>query len=123
MKVLVIGATGTIGKAVVDRLQKHHDVVKVGYRDGDYQVDIASKESIQELFNKVGNVDAVICTTGLANFGAFNELTDEDYSLALNNKLMGQVNVVRIGQRYVNPEVLSPLPSGYWRKNRFLGAP
>ena len=104
MKVLVIGATGTIGKAIVERLQKHHDVVKVGYRDGDFQVDIASKESIQGLFNKVGNVDAVICTTGLANFGTFNELTDEDYTLALNNKLMGQVNVVRIGQHYVNPE-------------------
>lgn len=103
MKVLVIGGTGTIGKAVVELLQNHHNVVKVGYRDGDYQVDIASKESIQVLFNNVGKVDAVICTTGLAKFGTFNELTDEDYALALNNKLMGQVNVVRIGQRYLNP--------------------
>ena len=103
MKVLVIGGTGTVGKAVVERLQKHHNVVTVGYRDGDYQVDIASKESIQGLFNNVGNVDAIICTTGLANFGTFNELTDEDYALALHNKLMGQVNVVRIGQRYVTP--------------------
>ena len=103
MKVLVIGGTGTIGKAVVELLQKRHDVVKVGYRDGDYQVDISSKESIQGLFNNVGKVNAIICTTGLANFGAFNELTDEDYTLALKNKLMGQVNVVRIGQRYVTP--------------------
>ena len=103
MKVLVIGGTGTIGKAVVERLQQLHNVVTVGYRDGDYQVDIASKESIQGLFNEVGQVDAIICTTGLANFRAFNELTDEDYTLALHNKLMGQVNVVRLGQRYVNP--------------------
>ena len=103
MKILVVGATGTIGNAVVELLQKHHSVMKVGYREGDYQVDIASKESIQGLFNNVGKVDAVICTTGVANFGAFHELTDEDYTLALHNKLMGQVNVVRIGQRYVNP--------------------
>ena len=103
MKILVIGATGTIGKAVVERLQPHHSVLKVGYRDGDYQVDIASKESIQGLFTDVGKVDAVICTTGVANFGSFHELTDEDYALALHNKLMGQVNIVRLGQAYVNP--------------------
>ena len=88
MKVVVIGATGTIGKALVDLLQKTHDVVKVGYKDGDYQVDISSKESIQALFEKVGKVDAIISTTGLAKFGKFNELTDEDYALGLNNKLM-----------------------------------
>ena len=102
MKVMVIGATGTIGKAVVDLLQQSHDVVKVGYKEGDYQVDIASKESIQALLDKVGKVDAIISTTGLAKFGKFNELTDGDYALALNNKLMGQVNLVRLGQHYVN---------------------
>ena len=87
MKVLVIGGTGTIGKAVVELPQKNHDVVKVGYRDGEYQADISSKESIQVLFDNVGKVDAVICTTGLANFGKFDELTDQDYELGLNNKL------------------------------------
>ncbi len=101
MKVLVIGGTGTIGKAVVELLQKDHDIVTVGYRDGEYHVDIASKESIQTVFDKVGKVDAVISTTGLANFGKFNELTDEDYALGLNNKLMGQVNLVRIGQHFL----------------------
>jgi len=103
MKVIVIGATGTIGKAVVDLIQNTHDVVKVGYRDGEYQVDLSSKGSIQALFDQVGEVDAIISTTGLASFGKFNELTDEDYALGLNNKLMGQVNVVRIGQRFLNP--------------------
>lgn len=103
MKVLVIGATGTIGKAMVDLIRNTHDVVKVGYKDGDFQVDISSKDSIQALFDTVGKVDAIICTTGLAAFGKFNELTDEDYALGLNNKLMGQVNVVRIGQHYLNP--------------------
>ena len=101
MKVLVIGGTGTIGKAVVELLQKDHDILTVGYSDGEYHVDIASKESIQTLFDKVGKVDAVISTTGLANFGKFNELTDADYALGLNNKLMGQVNLVRIGQHFL----------------------
>ena len=66
MKILVIGATGTIGKAVVELLEKENDVIKVSYSKGDYLVDISSKDSIQSLFDKVGKVDAVISTTGIA---------------------------------------------------------
>ena len=103
MKVLVIGATGTIGKAVVDLLQATHDVVRVGYRNGEFQVDLSSKDSIQTLFDTVGKVDAILSTTGMAKFGKFKDLTDEDYALGLSNKLMGQINMVRIGQGYLNP--------------------
>ena len=102
MKILVIGATGTIGKAVVELLEKENDVIKASYSKGDYLVDISSKQSIQSLFDKVGKVDAVISTTGIAGFGIFNDLTDDDYELGLSNKLMGQVNLVRIGKNYVS---------------------
>lgn len=122
MKVLVIGATGTIGKAVVELLQKDHDVIKVGSRSGDYKVDLSSKESIQSLFEQVGKVDAVISTTGLANFGTFDELKDEDYALALNNKLMGQVNLVRIGKAYLNEGGSITLTSGLLAKEPIPGS-
>jgi NAD(P)-dependent dehydrogenase (short-subunit alcohol dehydrogenase family) len=122
MKVLVIGATGTIGKAVVELLQKDHDVIKVGSRNGDYKVDLSSRESIQSLFDQVGKVDAVISTTGLANFGKFDELKDEDYALALNNKLMGQVNLVRIGKKFLNPGGSITLTSGLLAKEPIPGS-
>lgn len=112
MKVMVIGATGTIGKAVAERLGKENEVITVGYSDGDLQVDLGSTMSIEELFEKSGPVDAVVSTAGLANFGAMNDQTDADYQLALNNKLMGQVNLVRIGKEYVNAGGSITLTSG-----------
>jgi NAD(P)-dependent dehydrogenase (short-subunit alcohol dehydrogenase family) len=101
MRVLVIGATGTIGKAVADRLSQSHDVVRAGYSDGDYQVDLGSKSSIEDLFNDVGSVDAVVSTAGVANFAPFEKLDDDAYDLALKNKLMGQINLVRVGQKHI----------------------
>lgn len=101
MRVLVIGATGTIGKAVADRLSQSHDVVRAGYSGGDYQVDLGSKPSIETLFNNVGSVDAVVSTAGVADFAPFEKLDDDAFGLALSNKLMGQVNLVRVGQRHI----------------------
>ena len=112
MKIVLIGSTGTIGKAVVEALSCNHDVVKVGNCGGDYQVDISSTESIKKLYDSVGNFDAVVSAAGLAKFGALAELKDEDYSLGLNNKLMGQVNLVRMGLDHINDNGSFTLTSG-----------
>lgn len=122
MKVMVIGATGTIGKAVAERLGKENEVIAVGYSDGDLQVDLGSSISIEELFEKSGPVDAVISTAGLANFGPLNEQTDADYQLALNNKLMGQVNLVRIGKDYINAGGSITLTSGILSRQPMPGS-
>ena len=102
MKILIVGATGTIGKAVAERLSEKHEVIGAGHRDGDYQVDLGSKASIEALFKKVGTVDAVISTAGAANFAPFNDLDDAAFDLALTNKLMGQINLVRLGRDHVS---------------------
>jgi NAD(P)-dependent dehydrogenase (short-subunit alcohol dehydrogenase family) len=112
MKIIVVGATGTIGKEVVKVLEGDHEIVKVGHRGGDFKVDIASTESIEKLFNNIGSFDAVISTAGLAKFGGLDELTQDDYLLALTNKLMGQVNLFLIGHRYINKNGSFTLTSG-----------
>ena len=122
MKILVIGATGTIGKAVAARLSNQHEVIAAGYRDGDVTVDLGNTNSIKAMFEKTGSVDAIISTAGLANFGPLSEQSDADYTLALNNKLMGQVNLIRIGRDFVNNNGSITLTSGILSRQPMPGS-
>ena len=97
MRVLIVGATGTIGRAVAEALSGRHEIVRVGKTRGDLQVDLSSRASIERLYDSAGPVDAVISTAGEARFGPLASLTDEDFRFTLANKLMGQVDLVRAG--------------------------
>lgn len=98
MRILVVGATGTIGGAVSHALEKRdHEVLRVGSSAGKLQVDISVPASIDALYDAVGSVDAVVCAAGVAAFGALEQLTDEDFQSSIANKLMGQVGLVRRG--------------------------
>ncbi|MFO0776371.1 MAG: short chain dehydrogenase [Nitrospira sp.] len=101
MRVIVVGGTGTIGSAVVAALSGRHEVVAVGRNRGAVQVDLASPDSIRTMFRSVGKFDAVISAAGQAKFGSLDELTDVDYLFSFSNKLMGQVNLVRIGRQFI----------------------
>jgi NAD(P)-dependent dehydrogenase (short-subunit alcohol dehydrogenase family) len=101
MRILVIGATGLIGKEVVKLLSGDHDVVKIGHKSGEFKVDIASKTSIEELFKKAGRFDALVSCAGEARFGPLSSLSDDDFAFGLVNKLMGQVNLVRVGRKFI----------------------
>lgn len=123
MKILVIGATGTIGKNVVKVLQENdHSVISAGHKNGDVTVDLASKKSIEAMFEHLEPVDAVISTAGVANFAPFNNLSDEDFALALSNKLMGQVNLVRIGKSYMTKGGSIILTSGVLSREPIPGS-
>jgi nucleoside-diphosphate-sugar epimerase len=52
MKIIVIGASGTIGRAVSEELSQSHDVIRVGRTQGDYQVDITSQQSVEACLRK-----------------------------------------------------------------------
>jgi len=97
MRVIVIGATGTLGRFVVEALTQRHQVVPVSYRQCQIKVDLGDPSSIAEMYRMIGQVDAVISTAAAARSAPLAELTDEDFALGLRNKLMGQVNLVRLG--------------------------
>lgn len=103
MKILIVGGNGTIGKKVSDHFSKKHEVLTGGRNSGDLTVDIADSKSIKAMFESLENLDAVVCVAGEAKWAAFDSMTEEDYYIGLKNKLMGQVNIVRIGKKYLNP--------------------
>jgi len=122
MKVIVIGATGTIGSAVVRALGSRHDVIPVSFSKSRITVDIADKISITKMFEKTGRVDAVISAAGLAKFGPMTSLTDADFALGINNKLMGQVNLVRGGMDSINDNGSITLTSGILSRKPMEGS-
>ncbi len=112
MKILVIGGTGTIGKAVVHELKLRHEVITAGSHSGDIQVDITDKVSLETMYKKIKHLDAVVFTAGAVHFGPLAKMTDTEFHIGLENKLMGQINTVLIGQHYLNTNGSFTLISG-----------
>ena len=112
MKILVIGGNGIIGSAVVHALKPRHTVLVAGKTRGDVQVDITQESSIEQLYKEVGSLDAVIACAGHVHFGAFPEMSAAQYHIGLNDKLMGQVNLVRHGLAHLAPGGSFTLTSG-----------
>jgi NAD(P)-dependent dehydrogenase (short-subunit alcohol dehydrogenase family) len=112
MKIIVIGATGTLGKKITEAFKQDHQLIKVGSKSGDMQVDIRSASSIEELFKKTGKFDALISAAGSGYFGPFEMMTEKEFKIGLDSKLMGQVNLVLIGQHHINPKGSFTLISG-----------
>ena len=122
MKILLIGASGTIGKRIYDTFAKKHEVVRAGRSVADVAIDITSAESIEEMYKSIGSVDAVICAAGPAKFGAFRELTEDDFYIGIRGKMMGQVNLVRIGQKYINDNGSFTLTTGILADDPVVGS-
>lgn len=116
-KAVLIGATGTIGKAVNQQLtEKGYDVIATS-RKSTPSIYIENRESIDQFFADKKDVDAIICAAGDASFGAFPNLTDEQISIGLNSKLMGQVNICRKALEALKPNGAIILTGGIFAHN------
>jgi Enoyl-(Acyl carrier protein) reductase len=101
MRIILVGATGTLGSAVDKALNTRHEIVRVGRKRGDFQVAIADPAAIEQLFSKVGEFDAVVSSTGDVHFGPFIEFDQDKFHVGLRSKLMGQVNLVAFGLKHI----------------------
>lgn len=103
MKILIVGGNGTIGKKVSAHFAQTHEVIIAGRQSGDVHVNIDDSDSIQKMYEAVGEVDAVICAAGEAKWAAFGSLSEAEFYIGIKSKLMGQVNLVRLGQEFLSP--------------------
>lgn len=112
MKILIIGGNGTIGKKVSQYFKSKYEVIIGGRSNGDVNIDIAQSNSIETALEKTGKLDAIICIAGEAKWDKFENLSEEDFYVGLKSKLMGQVNLVRIGRKYLNNKGSITLSTG-----------
>ena len=112
MKILIIGGNGTIGKKLSSHFNEKHEVLIAGRNSGDYLVDLTDLNSIRSLLASIPSLDSIICVAGEAKWDDFKDLTEEDYYIGIRSKLMGQVNLVRIGQDYLKSKGSITLSTG-----------
>lgn len=93
MRILLVGANGTIGRAVAHELKARHDVVTAGRASGDIRLDLADPASHAPALAQAGKLDAVVSTAGNVHFGALADMTEELWGIGLRDKLMGQVQL------------------------------
>ncbi|MDR5783824.1 short chain dehydrogenase [Caballeronia sp. LZ065] len=112
MKIAVIGATGTVGQAVSTELKSRHEVIEIGATRGAHRVDLLDLNSIKRLFESIGRVDAIVAAAGHVHFGELVKMTPEQFRLGLDDKLMGQVNLVLTARDHLNDGGSFTLTSG-----------
>lgn len=104
MKIIIVGASGTMGKYLTEAFQEEHDIITVNTNSGAIPTDITDAAAIEKMYREAGTFDALICTAGPTFVGPWSRLTDQEFRKGIEGKLMGQVNLVLIGQHYINPK-------------------
>jgi NAD(P)-dependent dehydrogenase (short-subunit alcohol dehydrogenase family) len=101
-KILLVGAAGTIGRAVARNLGERHHVVTAGRASGEHRVDLTNDRSVAALLDAVGPLDAIVSTAGGLHLGPLAETSAEQFNVGLQGKLLGQVRLALLGQRFLN---------------------
>lgn len=112
MKIMIIGAKGTIGKRVTAALAAEHEIVQASRSGGDYQLDLEASASIEAMYTAHPDLDAVVCIAGEAKWDFMDNMADVDYDIGYRSKLMGQVHLVRIGKKHLKPGASITLSTG-----------
>jgi NAD(P)-dependent dehydrogenase (short-subunit alcohol dehydrogenase family) len=112
MKILIVGASGDVGQAVIPALRDSHEIITAGRKSGDIQVDMTKPKSVQHLYRQVGKIDAVVAAAGVVRFKPLLEHTTTSMLFGLRRKLMGQINLVLHGLEAISDNGSFTLTSG-----------
>ena len=121
-KVLVLGSTGLVGKALVEKLKGTVEVVEASFNHPENPFDIANPQSLKALFEKVGEVDAILCTAGVVRMADWATADDAEWEFGIQNKMMGPINTLRFGEKYVKDGGAIVLSTGILAQYPFKGS-
>lgn len=112
MRILVVGAEGDVGKAVCNELGSRHDLIRAGRSRGELQFDMSDRVSIENMYSKIGSLDAVVSAAGDVHFRPLEDHTEETFMFGLQQKVMGQINLVLAGMSMLTEGGSFTLTSG-----------
>lgn len=132
LRILLVGASGVIGRWVHQALREQHHVLTAGLEPaattdaGHIQLDLTDSAAISAALRSVGPLDAVISTAGRARFGPLSQATAASpessvYGLGLQDKLMGQVNLALAAREVLRPGGSITLTSGTTSTEPIIG--
>jgi NAD(P)-dependent dehydrogenase (short-subunit alcohol dehydrogenase family) len=114
MKIIIVGASGRIGREVDNALSNNHEIIRVGVHSGDIQCDYTDAKSVQAMFEKIGEFDSLISVAGGDSaFKSFSTLDDEDYRYGFERKVLGQVRLLKYGESFVRNNGSFVFTSGF----------
>lgn len=98
LRILLVGASGTLGGAIKAELESRHEIITAGRNSGDLRFDMTDVDAMKEALAKAGKLDAVISAAGHVKFAPLADFQpaatqDSLYAVGINDKLMGQVNL------------------------------
>lgn len=112
MRILLVGAHGTVGQGVAAELGQRHEIIDAGRTSGSVRLDLADADSVRAAFDKIGQLDAIVSAAGQVGWAPLLELTPAQWAFSVANKLMGQVTLALIGQAYLRDGGSITLTSG-----------
>lgn len=96
MRILIIGASGTIGSAVAGELDDSgYVVLGASRRNARFSVDIGDGTSMRSLLERLRAVDALICTVGSGVYVPEADARMRGFDRALEPTVSGQMTLVR----------------------------
>jgi NAD(P)-dependent dehydrogenase (short-subunit alcohol dehydrogenase family) len=101
LRVLLIGAGGTLGRAVAAELAGRVDLISAGRNSGDLRLDLTDADSVRAALAQAGPLDAVVSAAGNVHFAPLLDMRAEHWAVGNADKLMGQVNLSQLAAQYL----------------------
>lgn len=123
MRILLVGATGTLGSALLKTLSaRGHEVLSAARGGGDLRYDVTDPAQVAAMYSAAGPLDAVVSAAGHVPYKPVTEMTADDYLDGFRGKVLSQIELVRQGLTHVAERgsftlitgvlVREPIPTG-----------